>query len=66
MHQDSKLILPARSLATTSPPDFECICEETLESICEKFEQLNELEMCPPDFDVTYAYGVLTVCIGGG
>ena len=52
--------------STLSAVQFEKISEETLESLCERFEQLNELESCPPDFDVTYSAGVLTVQLGGG
>lgn len=37
-----------------------------MESLCERFEELNELESCPSEFDVTYSAGVLTVTLGGG
>lgn len=46
--------------------EYERVSEETLESLCERFDELNELESCPPDFDVTYSAGVLTVSLGGG
>lgn len=52
--------------SSLSALEFERISEETLESLCEKFEELNELDGCPSDFDVTYAGGVLTANIGGG
>ena len=46
--------------------EFEKISEETLESLCEKFEELNELPSCPTEFDVSYASGVLTAKISHG
>ena len=58
--------LTVRRCSTLTPLKFEKVSEETLESLCEKFEELNELPCCPADFDVTYSAGVLTASIGGG
>lgn len=55
-----------RLAATLSNVEFEKISEETLESLCEKFEELNELPSCPTEFDVSYASGVLTAKISHG
>lgn len=52
--------------STLSAVEYERVSEETMESLCERFEELNELESCPSEFDVTYSAGVLTVTLGGG
>lgn len=55
-----------RSSSNISNVVFEKISEDTLESLCEKFEELNELPSCPSEFDVSYAAGVLTAKISHG
>ncbi|KAI0214327.1 Frataxin, mitochondrial [Lamellibrachia satsuma] len=48
-----------------SERDFEYICEETLDSLNDAFEDLAESDLTPEDYDVLFASGVLTVRIGG-
>ncbi|GAB1600430.1 frataxin, mitochondrial-like [Argonauta hians] len=40
------------------------IADETLESLLDSIESLEELENCPKGFDTSYSNGVLTVCLG--
>ncbi|XP_052756058.1 frataxin homolog, mitochondrial [Galleria mellonella] len=47
-----------------NPADFEEICNETLESLCEYFEELVEQSSNLKGADVTYSDGVLTVFLG--
>ncbi|XP_052101329.1 frataxin, mitochondrial-like [Mytilus californianus] len=42
---------------------YEEISEETLQSLSDKFDLLAETKDCDPEYDVTYADGVLTVKI---
>lgn len=43
---------------------FNKLAEETLESLCDLFEDLGDSDDCPSDYDVTYGDGVLTVMFG--
>lgn len=38
--------------SSLSAVEFEQVCEETLDSLAEKFESLADTDMMPPDFDV--------------
>ncbi|CAE1304488.1 FXN [Acanthosepion pharaonis] len=43
---------------------YETISHETLESLTEFCESLEDLEKCPKEFDATYSNGVLTLSFG--
>ncbi|XP_029162704.1 frataxin homolog, mitochondrial [Nylanderia fulva] len=47
-----------------SPVEYERICDETLDSLSEYFEELVEAAAHLPDADVSYGDGVLTVIFG--
>jgi hypothetical protein len=41
--------------SSLSAVEFEQVCEETLDSLAEKFDSLADTDMMPPDFDVQLA-----------
>lgn len=45
---------------------YEIVCNETLESLCEYFEDITETDPMLKEADVLYGDGVLTVKLGGG
>lgn len=57
----------AHSQGTTlSERDFELVCEETLDSLNDVFEDLAESDLTSDDYDVLFANGVITVQMGSG
>ncbi|KAM3967310.1 frataxin [Aphomia sociella] len=50
--------------SSVNPAYFEEICNETLESLCEYFEELVEQSSNLRGADITYSDGVLTVFLG--
>jgi frataxin len=52
--------------STATKNQYELVANETLESLTEKFDQLNdELNSLPADYDISYSSGVLTIKLGG-
>lgn len=53
------------SFETLSDLEYEQVCNETLHSLTEKFEELADASAIGDDSDVSYASGVITVKLGG-
>jgi len=58
MHEDVRN-LSCRALTDL---EYEEICEETLNSITEKFEELADSDAVGTDFDVSFSVGLATLC----
>jgi frataxin len=56
---------PAVPTETLSDLEFENVCDETLNSLTEKFEEIADSDAFGDDCDVSYSSGVLTVKMGG-
>ncbi|ELU05232.1 hypothetical protein CAPTEDRAFT_156441 [Capitella teleta] len=48
-----------------SQAEFEDVCEETLDSLAEFFEDLGDSNFTSDEYDINFASGVLTVQLGG-
>ncbi|XP_005105211.1 frataxin, mitochondrial [Aplysia californica] len=67
IHQASRLLSSGSDLQPTEVTEieYEGYAEETLDSLCDFFEDLPETESCNEDYDCAFASGVLTVHVGG-
>jgi len=68
-HLISRRLLADRSKSKMTPTEineaeYEAIADETMDSLCEFFEDLAETAACPDDYDCAYASGVLTIHVG--
>ena len=52
-----------RTFCSSSPPSFDFLCHETLESLCERFEELVENDPRMEEADVNLSSGVLNVLL---
>ena len=59
---DIFLLVACRSL---SDGDFEAICEETLDSLADKFEDLGEGDFTAEEYDVNFSVSIHIRCCYG-